>query len=150
MTGRRNGRTLDVAKGQAARRRLADWPAVALLAVTLIVAAAAGAFSGRPAGAETYWLQAFARTEGTTGQQVSYFRAFATLDQAGTQEVAVPRICVRGSGHQVQERCAEGASTVEVVERAEGLSGLGNKCVEAVATATTPVGPLTATARACP
>jgi hypothetical protein len=105
---------------------------------------------GRSATAETYWLQVFARTEGSTGQQVSYFRAFATLDQAGTQEVAVPRICVKGTGHQEQERCAESASTVELVERTEGLSGLGNKCVEALATATTPVGPLTATARACP
>jgi hypothetical protein len=145
MTRRRDGRRFDVAKGHPARRRVTGW-----LGAALVVAASHGALGGRPAGAETYWLQAYARTEGSTGQQVSYFRAFATLDQAGTQEVAVPRICVRGTGHGVQERCVDGASTVEVVERTEGLSGLGNKCVEALATATTPVGPLTATARACP
>lgn len=135
--------------GEGRRRRAFDrvngWVMPAVGAGLLLLAT-----GGRPAAAETYWLQVFARTEGSTGQQVSYFRAFATLDQAGTQEVAVPRICVKGMGHQEQERCAESASTVELVERTEGLTGLGNKCVEALATATTPVGPLKASARACP
>jgi hypothetical protein len=120
------------------------------LALAALVIAGVGALGGRPGGAETYWLQAYARTEGAAGQQVSSFRAVATLDQAGTQEVAVSRICVRGIGHQVQERCVEGESSVEVVERAIGLPGVGNRCVETLATATTPAGPLTATARACP
>jgi hypothetical protein len=39
---------------------------------------------------------------------------------------------------------------VELVERATGLPGVGNLCVEAVASAESKVGPLSATARACP
>ena len=98
----------------------------------------------------TAWLQASARTEGAPGQQLSYFRAFTTLDQAGTLEVPVPRICVRAVGHEVQERCAENVSSVELVERVQGLVGIGDRCVETLASANTSEGALTATARACP
>jgi len=122
-------------------------PAVAVLAL-----AATGplGLALSPARAETVWLQATAQTEGAPGQQRSLFRAFATLDQAGTQEVTVPRICVRGIGHQIQERCAENVSSLEVMESVQGLVGTGDRCVETLASADTPSGTLTATARACP
>ena len=126
-------------------RAVAPW----LLTPALVVAGAV-APAPRQAGAASLWLQASARTEGAPGQQLSYFRAFTTLDQAGTLEVPVPRICVRGVGHEVQERCAENVSSVELVERVQGLVGIGDRCVETLASANTSEGALTATARACP
>jgi hypothetical protein len=42
------------------------------------------------------------------------------------------------------------AEEVEVVERTTGLPGVGSLCVEAIASAESNVGPLSATARACP
>jgi hypothetical protein len=98
----------------------------------------------------TAWIQVTVDTRTTMGEQTSTFRAFTTSDQAGTQRIPVDRICVKGIGHRVEERCAENADSVELVERATGLPGLGNLCVEAVASADSKVGPLSATARACP
>jgi hypothetical protein len=89
-------------------------------------------------------------TRGATGEQVSTFRAFTTSDQAGSQRVPVTRLCVKGIAHRVEERCVDNADSVELVERTSGLPGMGNLCVEAVASAESKVGPLSATARACP
>ena len=143
--GRLHAAVLRRAARLAGRRAAAPW----LLAPALV---ATGAVSPtlRQAGAAPAWLQASARTEGAPGQQLSYFRAFTTLDQAGTLEVPVPRICVRAVGHEVQERCAENVSSVELVERVQGLVGIGDRCVETLASANTSEGALTATARACP
>ena len=102
------------------------------------------------AGAETIWIHASAGTEGGPGQQVSIFRAFTTADEAGAERVPVARLCIRGVGHRAQERCEEDTSTVELEERAMGLPGVGSRCVEAIATAVSRVGPLSAQARACP
>ncbi len=110
----------------------------------LVVALAGGA------RADTVWIHATAETRGAPGEQTSVFRAFTTSDQAGTQPVPVTRLCVKGTGHQVQERCADNAASVELTENTVGLTGVGSLCVEALATATSTVGPLTATARACP
>jgi hypothetical protein len=123
---------------------------VPALAVLALAATGLPGLALSPAGAETVWLQATAQTEGAPGQQRSLFRAFTTVDQAGTQEVAVPRICVRGVGHEVKERCADNVSSVEVMESVQGLVGTGDRCVETLASAETPTGTLTATARACP
>lgn len=98
----------------------------------------------------TTWIHASVETRGAPGEQVSTFRAHTSTDQAGIQRVAVTRLCVKGIGHQVQERCLDNASSVELVERTVGLPGIGNLCVEAVASAESAVGPLSATARACP
>ena len=89
-------------------------------------------------------------TRGATGEQVSTFRAFTTSDQAGSQRITVDRLCVKGIAHQVEERCVENTDAVELVETTTGLSGVGNLCVEAVASATSKAGPLSANARACP
>ena len=106
-----------------------------------------------PAGAvqaETVWVHARVDTRGEPGAQVSRFWAFTTSDEAGTQRVAVARLCVSGTAHRTQERCAENVSEVSVEEQTTGLPGLGNRCVETLAIATWSQGPLTATARACP
>jgi hypothetical protein len=103
-----------------------------------------------PAAAETVWVHARVDTRGEAGAQVSRFWAFTTSDEGGTRRVAVARLCVLGTAHRTQERCAENASEIELEERATGLPGLGNRCVETLATATWGQRPLTATARACP
>ena len=103
------------------------------------------------AGAQgTAWLHVTVETRGASGEQVSTFRAFTTSDQAGTQRIPVDRLCVKGIAHQIEERCAESTDAVELVERTTGLPGVGSLCVEAVASAVSKVGPLSATARACP
>lgn len=98
----------------------------------------------------TAWIHVAVETRGAAGEQTSTFRAFTTSDQAGTQRIAVDRLCVKGIAHKVEERCVANADSVELVERTMGLPGVGNLCVEAVASAESKVGPLSATARACP
>jgi len=98
----------------------------------------------------TAWIHVAVETRGAAREQVSTFRAFTTSDQAGTQRIPVDRLCVKGIAHRVEERCAENTDVVELVERTTGLPGVGTLCVEAVATAESKVGPLSATARACP
>jgi hypothetical protein len=115
-----------------------------------VVAGLAGLVVAGPVGAETVWVHVSVETRGATGEQVSTFRAFTTSDQAGTQRIAVDRLCVKGIGHRTEERCEANVAAVELVERVTGLPGVGSLCVEAVATADSRVGPLTATARACP
>jgi hypothetical protein len=110
--------------------------------------ALAGAGDARGQGAA--WVHATVETRGAAGEQVTTFRAFTSEDQAGARRAPVARLCVTGVGHQVQERCQENVEAVELVERAVGLPGVGSRCVEAVARALSAVGPLTATARACP
>jgi hypothetical protein len=107
-------------------------------------------WTGMAAAQGTAWLHVTVETRGASGEQVSTFRAFTTSDQAGTQRISVDRLCVKGIAHQIEERCAEGTDTVELVERTTGLPGVGSLCVEAVASAASKVGPLSATARACP
>jgi hypothetical protein len=121
------------------------WTRVAALVATLVLGQA-----GMATAQSTAWLHVTVETRGATGEQVSTFRAFTTSDQAGTQRITVDRLCVKGIAHQVGERCVENADAVELVETTRGLSGVGNLCVEAVASATSKVGPLSATARACP
>ena len=99
---------------------------------------------------ETAWVHVAVETQGSTGEQVSTFRAFTTADEAGSRRISVPRLCVKGIAHRVEERCVENTDAVELVERTSGLSGVGSLCVEAVASAESKVGPLSATARACP
>jgi hypothetical protein len=99
---------------------------------------------------ETAWVHVAVETRGSTGEQVSTFRAFTTADEAGTRRISVPRLCVKGIAYRVEERCEENTEAVELVERTTGLSGVGSLCVEAVASAESRVGPLSATARACP
>lgn len=104
-----------------------------------------------PAGAQgTAWIHVTVDTRGTVGEQISTFRAFTTSDQAGTQRIPVDRLCIKGIAHQIEERCAVNTDAVELVERTTGLPGVGSLCVEAVASAESKVGPLSATARACP
>jgi hypothetical protein len=98
----------------------------------------------------TAWIHVAVETRGAAGEQISTFRAFTTSDQAGTQRIPVGRLCVRGIAHRVEERCVANADSVELVERTSGLPGVGSLCVEAVASAESKVGPLSATARACP
>ena len=98
----------------------------------------------------TAWLHVNVETRGASGEQVSTFRAYTTSDQAGTQRISVDRLCVKGIAHKVEEQCAQGTDSVELVERTTGLPGVGSLCVEAVASAESKVGPLSATARACP
>ena len=119
------------------------WPAVALASVVLLWAGAAAAQGSA-------WIHVSVETRGATGEQVSTFRAFTTSDQGGTQRVPVDRLCVKGIAHRVEERCVANADSVELVERTTGLPGVGSLCVEAVASAESRVGPLSATARACP
>ena len=103
------------------------------------------------AGAQgTAWIHVSVETRGAVGEQVSTFRAFTTSDQPGTQRIVVDRLCVKGIAHRVEERCVANADSVELVERTTGLPGMGILCVEAVASAESKVGPLSATARACP
>ena len=96
------------------------------------------------------WIHVSVDTRGAAGEQISTFRAFTTSDQAGTQRIAVDRLCVKGIAHRVEEKCADKTDAVEMVERTTGLPGVGSLCVEAVASAESKVGPLSATARACP
>jgi hypothetical protein len=98
----------------------------------------------------TAWIHVTVETRGAAGEQVSTFRAFTTSDQAGTQRIPVDRLCVKGIAHRVDERCVANTDSVELVERTTGLPGVGSLCVEAVASAESKVGPLSATARACP
>jgi hypothetical protein len=119
------------------------WPTIALTGVVLVWAGAAPAQNTR-------WIHVSVETRGATGEQVSTFRAFTTSDQGGTQRVPVNRLCVKGIAHRVEEKCVDNADAVELVERATGLPGVGTLCVEAVASAESSVGPLSATARACP
>ena len=107
-------------------------------------------WAGVAGGQGTAWLHVTVETRGASGEQVSTFRAFTTSDQGGTQRITVDRLCVKGIAHRVEERCADNTDAVELVERTTGLPGLGNLCVEAVASAESKVGPLSATARACP
>jgi hypothetical protein len=102
------------------------------------------------AQSETARLHVRVETQGATGEQVTRFWAYTTTDEAGTNPLEVSRLCVKGVGHRTEEKCVENASTVEVVERATGLTGVGNQCVEAFASATWRTLPLTANARACP
>lgn len=119
-----------------------------LLAAACALALAAGAATR--ALAETAHIHVKVETRGAPGEQVSRFFAFTTTDEAGTERLVVSRICVRGVGHQVEERCEENGSSVEVVERTLGLPGVGSRCVEAIASAVWKTIPLSATARACP
>jgi hypothetical protein len=106
---------------------------------------------GGTAGAQgATWVHAAVETRGVQGEQVTTFRAFTTTDESGTRRVPVARLCVKGIAHQIQEKCGENTEAVELTERTVGLPGVGNLCVEAVAHAESPAGPLTATARACP
>ena len=102
------------------------------------------------AAQNTAWIHVSVETRGTSGQQTSTFRAFTTSDEAGTQRITVDRICVKGIAHKVEEKCTANADSVELVEQTTGLPGVGSLCVEAVASAESKVGPLSATARACP
>jgi hypothetical protein len=120
------------------------WAAAMTAAALVLIGASAGEAQTRT------WIHASVETRGVPGEQVSTFRAHTSTDQAGLERVPVTRLCVKGIGHQVQERCVDHAASVELVERAVGLPGLGNLCVEAVASAESSVGPLSATARACP
>jgi hypothetical protein len=108
------------------------------------------AWTGVAAAQNTAWIHVSVETRGTSGAQTSTFRAFTTSDEAGTQRIPVSRICVKGIAHKVEEKCTENADSIELVEHTTGLSGLGSLCVEAVASAESKVGPLSATARACP
>jgi hypothetical protein len=100
--------------------------------------------------AATAYVHVRVDTKGAMGEQVTRFWAFTTSDEAGQNPLPVSRLCVKGVGHREEERCVESASTVELVERATGLTGVGNRCVEAFASAMWGTLPLTATARACP
>jgi hypothetical protein len=117
--------------------------AVAVLAPILGWTAMAGAQG-------TAWIHVSVETRGAVGEQTSTFRAFTTSDQAGTQRIPVDRLCVKGIAHRVEERCVANTDSVELVEQTTGLPGVGTLCVEAVASAESKVGPLSATARACP
>jgi hypothetical protein len=121
------------------------WTRVLGLVATLVLG-----WAGMAAAQGTAWLHVTVETRGATGEQVSTFRAFTTSDQAGSQRITVDRLCVKGIAHQVEERCVENTDAVELVETTTGLPGVGNLCVEAVASATSKAGPLSATARACP
>jgi hypothetical protein len=108
------------------------------------------AWTGVAGAQETAWIHVSVSTQGAAGEQVSTFRAFTTSDQAGTQRIPVDRLCIKGIAHRVEERCVANTEAVELVERITGLPGVGSLCVQAVASAESKVGPLTATARACP
>ena len=99
---------------------------------------------------ETAWIHVSVSTQGATGEQTSTFRAFTTSDEAGARRIPVARLCVKGIAHRVDEKCVENADSVELVERTTGLPGVGSLCVQAVGSAESKAGPLTATARACP
>ena len=118
--------------------------------MTAVVAGLILAWSGVVAAQNTAWIHVSVETRGASGQQISSFRAFTTSDEAGTQRISVDRICVKGIAHRVEEKCVNNADAVELVEQTTGLPGVGSLCVEAVASAESKVGPLSATARACP
>src|SRR3989442_15931858 len=113
--GRLHAAVLRRAARLAGRRAAAPW----LLAPALVATGAVPP-ALRQAGAAPAWLQASARTEGAPAQQLSYFRAFTTLDQAGTLEGPVPRLCVRRAGDGVQGGRAEDASSVGLVQTLQG------------------------------
>jgi hypothetical protein len=118
-----------------------------------VAAALAGlvvGWAGVAAAQSTVWIHVTVETRGVSGEQTSTFRAFTTSDQAGTQRVPVDRICVKGIAHRVDEKCVTNMDSVELIEHTTGLPGVGSLCVEAVASADSKVGPLSATARACP
>ena len=119
------------------------------LAGGLVLAVLAGSAGPGRAAVDTVWLQVRAETDAAAGRQVSRFRAFTTRDQAGTEQVPVPRLCVKGRGHEVHERCEKNAASVEVVERVP-LNGAPSRCVAAEASAESPVGALSAASTACP
>ncbi len=102
------------------------------------------------AEAETAHIHVRVETKGTTGEQTTRFWAFTTTDEAGKDPLEVSRLCVKGVGHREEEKCVDNASAIEVIERATGLPGVGNRCVDAFASATWKTVPLSATARACP
>jgi hypothetical protein len=104
----------------------------------------------RLVAAETAHIFVRVETQGKTGEQVTRFWAFTTSDEAGKTPLEVSRLCVKGVGHREDEKCVENASAVELVEQATGLPGVGNRCVEAFASATWRTVPLNATARVCP
>jgi hypothetical protein len=108
------------------------------------------AWTGVAAAQNTAWIHVSVETRGTSGEQTSTFRAFTTSDEAGAQRIPVDRICVKGIAHKVEEKCAANVDAVELVEHTTGLPGVGSLCVEAVASAESKVGPLSANARACP
>jgi hypothetical protein len=120
-----------------------------LLAASVALAALVGPGAG-PAAAQSVRLHVRVETQGGTGEQVSRFWAFTSQDEAGTQRVPVSRLCVTGVGHESRERCVTDADQVEVEERVTGLAGVGNRCVEALATALWGAVPINASARACP
>jgi hypothetical protein len=122
----------------------------ARVVVAMMLVGLALGWTGLAAAQNTAWIHVAVETRGAAGEQTSTFRAFTTADQAGTQRIAVDRICVKGIAHQVEEKCAANTDSVELVERTTGLAGVGTLCVEAVASADSKVGPLSATARACP
>jgi hypothetical protein len=102
------------------------------------------------AEAETARIHVRVETRGGTGEQYTRFWAYTTTDEAGQNPLTVSRLCVKGVGHRQEEKCVENASTVDLVEQATGLSGVGNKCVEAFASAMWGTVPLRAETRACP
>lgn len=107
-------------------------------------------WTGAAEAQETAWIHVSVSTQGAVGEQISTFRAFTTSDEAGTRRISVARLCVKGIAHRVDERCVDNAESVELVERTTGLPGVGSLCVQAVGSAESKAGPLSATARACP
>ena len=87
---------------------------------------------------------------GRVGRAGEHVPCLHHLRSGRHQRISVDRLCVKGIAHKVEEQCAQGTDSVELVERTTGLPGVGSLCVEAVASAESKVGPLSATARACP
>lgn len=109
-----------------------------------------GLFLAAVAHGETVWVHTKVEIDTSTGEQTTRFVAYSTSDEAGTKRMTATRLCVKGVAYQVQEKCEENVSSVELVERTTGLPGLGTKCGEAAATATSGTARARATARACP
>lgn len=107
-------------------------------------------WTGVAGAQDTAWIHVSVSTQGAAGEQTSTFRAYTTADEAGTRRIAVDRLCVKGIAHRVEERCVANQESVELVERTTGLPGVGSLCVQAVGSADSKAGPLSATARACP
>ena len=105
-----------------------------------------GSMLPRIAGAETLWVHARVEAQHSGGQDITYFRAFTTSDQAGNNRVPASRLCVKGIANQVQEKCEDNVSFLEVVERVPGRAGTGTQCAETRAAATS--GSLQVSARA--
>jgi hypothetical protein len=116
----------------------------------LVLAGLLLGWTGMVGAQETAWIHVSVSTQGAAGEQISTFRAFTTADEAGTRRIPVARLCVKGIAHRVEERCVENMESVELVERTTGLPGVGSLCVQAVGSAESKAGPLSATARACP